>query len=39
MVGKQLRRIFSYRQRAIAKILAVPGIRFTDPVIGTLADR
>ena len=36
MVGNQLRRIFSFRQRAIAKILAFPGIRFTDPVIGTL---
>ena len=36
-VGRQLRGIFAYRQRAIAKILGVPGIRFTDPVIRTLA--
>lgn len=38
IVGKQLRRIFSCRQRAIAAILALTGIRFTDPVIGTLAN-
>ena len=36
-VGRQLRGIFAYRQRAIAKILGVPGVRFTDPVIRTLA--
>lgn len=39
IVGKQLRRTFSYRQRAIAKILALPGIRFTEPGIGTLTNR
>jgi len=39
MVGRQLRGIFAYRQRAIAGILAVPGVRFTDPVIGTLGNR
>ena len=37
IVGRQLRGIFAYRQRAIAKILGVPGVRFTDPVIRTLA--
>lgn len=39
LVGRQLRGIFAYRQRAIAQILGVPGIRFTEPVIGTLANR
>jgi ligand-binding SRPBCC domain-containing protein len=37
LVGRQLKRIFAYRQRAIARILGVPGIRFTDPEIATLA--
>jgi hypothetical protein len=37
IVGRQLRGIFAYRQHAIAKILGVPGVRFTSPVIGTLA--
>jgi ligand-binding SRPBCC domain-containing protein len=36
IVGRQLREIFAYRQRAIARILGVPGIRFTDPQIVNL---
>ena len=35
VVGRQLRGIFAYRQRAIASILGVPGIQFTDPEIAT----
>jgi ligand-binding SRPBCC domain-containing protein len=36
IVGRQLQRIFAYRQRAIARIFGVPGIRFTEPEIKTL---
>jgi ligand-binding SRPBCC domain-containing protein len=36
IVGRQLKGIFAYRQRAIAKIFGVPGIRFTEPEIATL---
>jgi ligand-binding SRPBCC domain-containing protein len=37
IVSRQLKWIFAYRQRAIARIFGVPGIRFTDPEIATLA--
>ena len=37
VVGRQLQDIFAYRQRAITRILGVPGVRFTHPVIRTLA--
>jgi ligand-binding SRPBCC domain-containing protein len=36
MVGRQLQGIFAYRQRAIAKILGVPDIRFGEPEIANL---
>jgi len=38
VVARQLKGIFAYRQRAIAAILDVPGIRFTDPQIAVLED-
>jgi ligand-binding SRPBCC domain-containing protein len=37
IVGRQLRGIFAYRQRAIAAILGVPGVKSTDPIIRPLA--
>jgi ligand-binding SRPBCC domain-containing protein len=36
IVGRQLMGIFAYRQRAIARVLGVPGVRFTDPRIVSL---
>lgn len=36
ILGRQLKGIFAYRQRAIARIFAVPGIRFTEPEIRIL---
>jgi ligand-binding SRPBCC domain-containing protein len=36
IVGRQLKGIFAYRQRAITRILGVPGIHFTDPQIVNL---
>ena len=37
VVERQLKGIFSYRQRAIAKILGTPDVRYTDPEIRPLA--
>ena len=36
IVGRQLKGIFAYRQRAIAAILGIPGVRFTLPEIAAL---
>jgi hypothetical protein len=37
VVERQLKGIFAYRQRAIAKILGTPDVRYTEPEIRALA--
>ena len=39
IVARQLKGIFAYRQRAIAGILRVPGVRYTEPEITGLRVR
>ena len=39
IVARQLKGIFAYRQRAIAGVLRVPGVRYTEPEITGLRVR